>query len=237
MFYTIEDILPTTKQVKLIGKKEFAIIAFNLQPKTFIVHVTTLSVDLSDEVHPLKKAQMAHLKADEASTKVLNKYTEFVDVFSPKLAAELSKHTRINNHAIKLVDDWQSLYGPIYSLSLMELETLKVYIKNNLANSFIRSSKSFTRAPIFFDKKLDKNLKFCIDYRSFNNLTIKNWYPLPLVGELLNWFGWAQCFTQINLINAYYQIKIKEGNKTKTAFRTRYSHFKYQVMLLAGLVY
>ncbi len=56
----------------------------------------------------------------------------------------------------------------------MELETLKAYVENNLANSFIRPSKSPTKAPILFDKKLDGSLKSFVDCRGLNNLTIKN---------------------------------------------------------------
>ncbi len=56
-------------------------------------------------MHPLKRAQIAYLKADKAFIKVPSKYADFADVFSPKLAIELPKHTRINDHAIELVDD------------------------------------------------------------------------------------------------------------------------------------
>ncbi len=137
----------------------------------------------------------------------------------------------INNHAIKLVDDWQPPYGAIYSLGPVELKTLKTYIKNNLANVFIRPSKSFTRAPILFDKKPDSSLRLCVDYRGLNNLTIKNWYPLPLVRELLDRLGRAQHFTQLDLTNAYHQMRIREGEEKKMVFKTRYGYFEYQVML------
>ena len=66
---------------------------------------------------------------------------------------------------------------------------LKTYIKNNLANDFIRSLKFFVRVPIFFDKKPDGSLRLCIDYQGLNNLTIKNWYLLSLVNKLLNQLG------------------------------------------------
>ena len=112
----------------------------------------------------------------------------------------------------------------------MELETLKAYIKNNLANGFIQPSKSPTRAPILFNKKPDGSLRLCVDYKGFNNLTIKNRYPLPLVEESLDQLGRARRFTQLDLTNAYHQMKIREGDKWKTAFKTRYSHFEYQVM-------
>ncbi len=137
-------------------------------------------------MHPLRRAQIAHLKADEAPTKVPKEYTDFANIFSPKLAAELPEHTGINDHALELVDDRQPPYGSIYNLGPVELETLKAYIENNLASSFIRPSKSPAGAPIFFDKKPDGSLRLCMDYRGLNNLTIKNRYPLPLVGESLN---------------------------------------------------
>ena len=103
-------------------------------------------------MHPLKKAQIAHLKANKDFTKVASKYADFADLFSPKLVVELPKYKKINNHAIKFVDDRQPPYGPIYSLKSVNLKILKAYIKNNLAISFIRPSKSPAATPIFFDK-------------------------------------------------------------------------------------
>ncbi len=154
-------------------------------------------------MHPSKRAQIAHLKVDEAPTKVPSEYANFADVFLPKLAAELSEHTGINDHAIELVDDWQPPYGSIYSLGPMELETLKAYIENNLANGFIRPSKSPAGALIFFDKKPDGSLRLCIDSQGLNNLTIKNRYPLSLVEESLDRLDRARRFSQLDLTNAY----------------------------------
>ena len=82
-------------------------------------------------MHSLKKAQIAHLNTDKAVIKVSSKYTDFIDIFLLKLAIELLKHTKINNHTIELVDNWQLLYSLIYSLSLMKLEILKTYIESN----------------------------------------------------------------------------------------------------------
>ncbi len=151
-----------------------------------MVHVTGLSIDSGDEMHLSKRIQIAHLKADEAPTKVPSEYADFADVFSPKLTVELLEHTEINDHIIELVDDRQPLYDPIYSLKPVELEILKVYIKNNLASGFIRPSMSLAKAPILFDKKPDGSLRLCVDYRGLNNLTINNQYLLPLVGKSLD---------------------------------------------------
>ena len=64
----------------------------------------------------------------------------------------------------------------------------------------------------------------------FNNLTINNSYLLPLFGKALDRLGRAKQFTQLNLTSIYYQMRIREGNKWKTAFRTWYGYFKYQVI-------
>ena len=78
--------------------------------------------------------------------------------------AELLENTRINKYAIKLEKDKQSSFRLIYSLRLVELETLKIYIKTNLVNAFIRLSKFPARAPILFDKKPDRNFRLCVNY-------------------------------------------------------------------------
>ena len=100
----------------------------------------------------------------KAPTKVSVEYSDFTDVFSPDLASELPKYTGINNHAIELVKGQQPPYGPIYSLGLVELETLKAYIETNLANGFIRPSKSSAGAPILFDRNSDGSFRLGVNY-------------------------------------------------------------------------
>ena len=131
-----------------MGKREFAAAALNPEHETYVVHVASL------DVHPSRRPQISGLIAEEAPTKVPAEYSDFADVFSPDLASELPEHTGINDHAIELVDGCQQPpYGPIYSLGPVELETLKAYIETNLANGFIRLSKSPAGAPIILEIK------------------------------------------------------------------------------------
>ena len=92
------------------------------------------------------------------------KYSNYSNVFLAEYTMELSKYTEINNHAIELEKNKQLFFGRIYNLRLVELETLKIYIEINLANSFIRPSKFSARATILFDWKPDKSLYFYVDY-------------------------------------------------------------------------
>ena len=87
---------------------------------------------------------------------------------------EFPKNTGMNEHAIKLEKSKQLFFGLIYSLSPVELKTLKIYIKTNLANGFIRLSMSPVGALILFNQKPDGSLRFCVDYYGLNNITIKN---------------------------------------------------------------
>ena len=101
----------------------------------------------------------------------------------------------INNNIIKLEEDKQPLFGLIYSLRLVKLEILKIYIKINLANGFIWPFKSFTRVFILFDEKLDKSFCLYINYKSLNNITIKNSYLLLLINLSLDWLNQNRRFT------------------------------------------
>ena len=106
--YTTEEALPTTKHVKLVGKKKFLAAAINSESETFVVHVISLSFDVSPsssplDDHPFCSPQVSGLIVKEAPTKVPAKYLDFADIFSPDLAFKLPEHTGINNHAIELV--------------------------------------------------------------------------------------------------------------------------------------
>ena len=205
--YTTEEVLPTTRRVELVGKKEFAAAALDPEHETYVVHVASLSsapLVASLDVHPFRRPQISGLIAEEAPTKVSTAYSDFADVFSPDLATELPKHTEINTHAIDLEEGKQPPYGPIYTLGPVELETLKTYIETNLANGFIHPSNSPTGAPILFDKKPNGSLRLYVNYQGLNNITIKNRYPFPLVSESLDRLGRAKRFIQLDLTSAYY---------------------------------
>ena len=107
-------------------------------------------------MHSDWEVQITALIAEKAPITIPAKCLDFEDVISKKFAMVLLEYTEINTYAINLKDK-QPLYGLIYSLRLVELETLKIYIKTNLANGFIRFSTSSTCVLIFFDKKSDRS--------------------------------------------------------------------------------
>lgn len=195
---------------------------------TLVTHMTFIALI---SVHPDREAQIAFLFTEKA--KMSDKYSDFVNVFLEEKALMLPEWTKFNQYVIELEEGKQPPYQLIYSLGLVELEILKTYIKTHLKTRFIRSSESHISAPILFDKKPDGSLHLCVDYWSLNNLTIQYQYLLPFIDEWLDHLGQAKSFTQLDLISAYYCIRIKKIDKWKTVFQSRYSHFKYQVMSFA----
>ena len=80
---------------------------------------------------------MKFLIFNKASTIVSVEYSNYGIVFSAKNAAKLSEYIKINDHAIILEKSKQPPFKSIYNLKLVELKTLKMYIRTNLVNNFI----------------------------------------------------------------------------------------------------
>lgn len=156
-------------------------------------------------------------------------FRDYSDVFSDEGHAQLAEHGP-GEHQIDLIDGEEPPYGPLYPLSARELEVLREYLDNALEKGWIRPSTSPAGAPILFVPKKDGGMRLCVDYRGLNKITIKNRCPLPLINETLDRLVGAKYFTKLDLRDAYYRIRIKNGDEWKTAFRTRYGHFEYTVM-------
>ena len=95
---------------------------------------------------------------------------------------------------------------------------------------FIRPSTSPWGTPVLFAKKKDKTLRMCIDYKQLNRVKIKNRYPLPRIDDLFDQLRGAQVYSKIDLRTGYHQLRVRETDIPKTAFRTRYRHFEFTVM-------
>jgi hypothetical protein len=161
---------------------------------------------------------------------VPNYLHDFEDVFA-KESFDTLPERKIWDHAIELIPDAESSNCKIYPMSRDEQTELDKFVEESLASGRIRPSKSPMAAPCFFIKKKDGKLRLVQDYRKLNAKTVKNRYPLPLISELIGKLRGARYFTKLDVRWGYHNVRIKEGDEWKAAFRTNRGLFEPLVML------
>lgn len=190
----------------------------------------------SPDEPPYQRRYLLYLKTNtEAGTpedrlkSVPEEYHQYAKVFQETHDTGLPEHTQYD-HEIPLKEGTTPKFHKIYGLNEEQLKALREYLDENLKKGYIRPSRSPAGYPILFVPKKNGKLRLCVDYRQLNDITIKNRYPLPLIKELRDRLQGAKWFTAMDLKGAYNLVRIKEGEEWKTAFRTRYGHYEYQVM-------
>jgi hypothetical protein len=131
---------------------------------------------------------------------------------------------------IELLPRTPPIYKRPYRMPVNELVELKKQLVELQAKGFIRPSSSPWGAPVPFVQKKDGTQWMCIDYRSLNEVTIKNKYPLLRIEDLFDHMKGAIVFSNIDLRSGYHQLKIQKSDIPKTAFCTRYVLYEYTVM-------
>ncbi|XP_070050959.1 uncharacterized protein [Nicotiana tomentosiformis] len=153
---------------------------------------------------------------------------EFSDVFPEDLLG--LPPVREIDFGIDLTPDTQPISILPYRMAPAKLRELKQKLQNLLDKGFIRPSVSPLGAPVLFVKKKDGSLRMCIDYRQLNKITICNKYPLPRIDDMFDQLQGAYHFSKIDLRSGYHQLRIKDEDISKTAFRTLYEHYEFLVM-------
>lgn len=125
---------------------------------------------------------------------VLEQYHDLAAVFSKARATSLPPH-RLYNCTIDLLPGTAPPKGRLYSLSELELKAMEEYICSSLSAGLIWPFSSPIGVGFFFVEKKDKSLRPCIDYRRLNEITMKNWYPLPLVALCTGHFSGLMLMT------------------------------------------
>ncbi|KAL4032651.1 hypothetical protein IC575_005732 [Cucumis melo] len=153
---------------------------------------------------------------------------DYPDVFPEELPG-LPPHREVE-FAIDLEPGTVPISRAPYRMAPAELKELKVQLQELLDKGFIRPSVSPWGAPVLFIKKKDGSMRLCIDYRELNKVTVKNKYPLPRIDDLFDQLQGATVFSKIDLWSGYHQLRIKDGDVPKTAFRSTYGHYEFIVM-------
>ncbi|GKE23791.1 putative reverse transcriptase domain-containing protein, partial [Tanacetum coccineum] len=119
-----------------------------------------------------------------------------------------------------------------YRLAPSEMKELSEQLQELSDKGFIRPSSSPWGAPVLFVKKKDGSFRMCIDYRELNKLTVKNRYPLPRIDDLFDQLQGSSIYSKIDLRSGYHQLRVREQDIPKTAFRTRYGHYEFVITSL-----
>ncbi|GBG87902.1 hypothetical protein CBR_g46202 [Chara braunii] len=173
---------------------------------------------------PPHDASSTNPSSDPRITELLDAYS---DVFEGPHGVIPDRPIR---HEIILEDGAVPPRGCIYRMSEEELSVLRAQLDDLLEKGWIRPSSSSYGVPVLFVRKKNKDLRLCIDYRKLNAQTIRNAGSLLHIDDLLERLGGAKFFSKLDLKSGYHQLEIRQEDRYKTAFKTRYGHFEWPVM-------
>ncbi|ESK81723.1 reverse transcriptase-rnase h-integrase [Moniliophthora roreri MCA 2997] len=201
--------------------KRFRGVLDNTNLEVLIGAKITASQEMAHQQQVVKK------NIDELIPKYLLGYRDRFE----KGKAEQFPPSRTYDHVIDLKLDFVPRNCKLYLLSPAEQIEQDKFLEENLWKEYIRKSKSLMASPFFFIAKKEQGaLQPTQDYRALNEGTVKNAYPLPLIPELLDKLKGAMVFMKLNLRNGYNNVRIKDGDQWKAAFKTNRGLFEPTVM-------
>nr|GEX67515.1 putative reverse transcriptase domain-containing protein [Tanacetum cinerariifolium] len=174
------------------------------------------------------QAQVMEKKSEDKRLGDIPVVREFLDVFLEDL------HSLPSVRQVEFQIDFIPGAAPVarapYRLAPSEMQELSGQLQELANRGFIQPSTSPWGAPVLFVKKEDGSFKMCIDYREVNKLTVNNRYPLPRIDDLFDQLQGSSVYSKIHLRLGYHQLRVRDEDIPKTAFRTRYEHYEFQVM-------
>jgi len=219
---TSTPVMLSAMQLKRFFRKDKSkskrVILCIVQPETVVTELPTHEPLSPKESHDLSKIPLdvAHL------------IRKFPDVFPVKL--NLPDLREDMPELIPLQPGAQPTNVPMYRYSPAEDAEVQKQIQVLLEQGLINPSTSPYGAPVLLVPKPDGTWRMCIDYRALNKITVKNSYPLPRIDDLLDMLQGAKYFSALDLMAGYHQLRLRDSDVPKTAFKTKFGLYEYKVM-------
>jgi hypothetical protein len=138
--------------------------------------------------------------------------------------------SRAFDHAKSLYPDSVPVNCKPYRYSPHQKDEIEKQVFAMLKDGTVTPCLSPFASPVLLVKKKDGSWRFCVDYRKLNASTVKNKFPTPVIDEFLDEIAGAKVFTKLDLNSGFHQIRMKQGDEHKIAFKTHHGHFEFKVM-------
>ena len=189
------------------------------------------------ELQPCQVCAIMHQKLEDEIKKVIKK-TEIraedlrkvlernINIFATS-DADFGKAIGVE-HRIDTVGP--PVYTPPRRQPRVMIPVIEDHIEMMRKNDVIEESTSPYSSAILLVKKKDGTIRFCIDFRFLNDITVKDKFPIPSIEAIKDYLRGAKFFSTLDFISGYWQIPIRKKDRHKTAFTTHNGHYQFKRM-------